>query len=230
MSHDSVLFPHIVELYKQATARGENYFSFNVTFQGHGPYFSDAEYDHPYVENKGYSEESYNYLNNYLAIADDVDDALKDMMQSLRESEEPVVLILFGDHMPALGDKNSAYEEFGISLDLSTDEGFYNTYSTPYVIWANDAAKRVLGNDFVGEGPTIGTNFLMNEFFRLAGYTGNEYMQYTADLMQTFQCIHSTGICLTPEGLCRELSPAQEEAYEEFMDVQYYWRSNYQKK
>ena len=98
------------------------------------------------------------------------------------------------------------------------------------MIWANDEAKRVLGNDFVGEGPTIGTNFLMNEFFRLAGYTGNEYMQYTADLMQTFQCIHSTWICLTPEGLCRELSPAQEEAYEEFMDVQYYWRSNYQKK
>lgn len=230
MSHDSVLFPHIVELYEQATARGENYFSFNVTFQGHGPYFSDAEYDHPYVENKGYSEESYNYLNNYLAIADDVDDALKDMVQSLRESEEPVVLILFGDHMPSLGDKNSAYGEFGISLDLASDEGFYNYYSTPYVIWANDEAKRVLGNDFVGEGPTIGTNFLMNEFFRLAGYTGNEYMQYTADLMQTFQCIHSTWICLTPEGLCRELSPAQEEAYEEFMDVQYYWRSNYQKK
>lgn len=55
-------------------------------------------------------------------------------------------------------------------------------------------------------------------------------MQSTADLMQTFQCIHGTWICLTPEGLCRELSPAQEEAYEEFMDVQYYWRSNYQKK
>lgn len=230
MSHDSVLFPHIVELYEQATARGENYFSFNVTFQGHGPYFSDAEYDHPYVENKGYSEESYNYLNNYLAIADDVDDALKDMVQSLRESEEPVVLILFGDHMPSLGDKNSAYGEFGISLDLASDEGFYNYYSTPYVIWANDEAKRVLGNDFVGEGPTIGTNFLMNEVFRLAGYTGNEYMQYSADLMQTFRCVHSTEIFLTPEGLCRELSPAQEEAYEEFMDVQYYWRSNYQKK
>ncbi len=230
MSHDSVLFPHIVELYEQAAARGEHYFSFNVTFQGHGPYSADVEYDHPYVENKGYSEESYNYLNNYLATADDIDDALKDMVQSLRESEEPVVLILFGDHMPGLGNKDSAYAEFGISFDLATDEGFYNYYSTPYVIWANDAAKRVLGNDFVGEGPTIGTNFLMNEFFRLAGYTGNEYAQYTADLMQTFQSIHSTGICLTPEGLCRELSPAQEEACEEFVDVQYYWRSNYQGK
>lgn len=230
MSNDDVLLPNVVKLFEEATARGENYFSFNVTFQGHGPYSSEANYAAAFVENLGYSDAAFHELNNYLAIVDDVDDALKDMVQSLRESEEPVVLILFGDHMPALGDKNSAYEEFGISLDLSTDEGFYNYYSTPYVIWANDEAKRVLGNDFVGEGPTIGTNFLMNEFFCLAGYTGNEYMQYTADLMQTFQCIHSTGICLTPKGLCRELSPAQEEAYEEFMDVQYYWRSNYQKK
>lgn len=226
MSHDSVLFPHIVALYEQAAARDEHYFSFNVTFQGHGPYSSDVEYDHPYVENKGYSEQSYHYLNNYLAIVDDIDDALKDMVQSLRESEEPVVLILFGDHMPGLGDKDSAYEEFGISFDLATEEGFYNYYSTPYVIWANDAAKRVLENDFVGDGPTIGTNFLMNEFFALAGYTGNEYTQYTTDLMQTFRCVHGTGICLTPEGLCRALSPEQEAVYEEFMDVQYYWRNN----
>lgn len=230
MSNDDVLLPNVVKLFEEATARGENYFSFNVTFQGHGPYSSEANYAAAFVENLGYSDAAFHELNNYLAIVDDVDDALKDMVQSLRESEEPVVLILFGDHMPALGDKNSAYEEFGISLDLSTDEGFYNTYSTPYVIWANDEAKRVLGNDFVGEGPTIGTNFLMNEFFCLAGYTGNEYMQYTADLMQTFQCIHSTGICLTPKGLCREMTPEQEEIYGEFKNVQYYWRSNFQVK
>ena len=230
MSNDDVLFPNVVKLFEEATARGENYFSFNVTFQGHGPYSTEAKYETPYVENLGYSDAAFHELNNYLAIMDDVDDALRDMVQSLRESEEPVVLILFGDHMPSLGDKNSAYDEFGISLDLSTDEGFYNAFSTPYVIWANDAAKRVLGNDFVGEGPNIGTNFLMNEFFRLAGYTGNEYMQYTTDLMQTFECFHRIDVFLTPEGLRRELTPEQEDIYEEFKNVQYYWRSNYQGK
>ena len=164
-----MLLPEVVRKFENAAARGEWYFSFNVTFQGHGPYSDQQEYDHPFVENPGYSDETFHYLNNYLAIIDDVDDALADMVASLRESEAPVVLILFGDHMPGLGDRESAYAAAEINFDLATDEGFYNYYSTPYVIWANDAAKQVLGNDFVGDGPTIGTNFLMNLFFEQAG-------------------------------------------------------------
>lgn len=226
MSPDRVLLPEVVRKFEDAVGRGELYFSFNVTFQGHGPYPATKEYEHPFVENQGYSDETVHYLNNYLAIIDDVDDALAGMVSSLRESEAPVVLILFGDHMPGLGDRESAYEEAGISFDLSTEEGFYNYYATPYLIWANDAAKQTLGNDFVGEGPTVGTNFLMNLFFEQAGYKGSPYAQYTTALMQTFTCVHSTGICRTPDGLVRELSPEQQETLDEFYDVQYYWRRN----
>ena len=227
MSPDSVLLPEVVRKFENAAARGEWYFSFNVTFQGHGPYSDQQEYDHPFVENPGYSDETIHYLNNYLAIIDDVDDALADMVASLRESEAPVVLILFGDHMPGLGDRESAYAEAEINFDLATDEGFYNYYSTPYVIWANDAAKRVLGNDFVGNGPTVGTNFLMNLFFEQAGYTGNAYMRYTTQLMHEMQDIHFTGIVVQDGQVCRELTPEQQTIVDEFYDVQYYWRRNF---
>ena len=227
MSPDSVLLPEVVRKFENAAARGEWYFSFNVTFQGHGPYSDQQEYDHPFVENPGYSDETFHYLNNYLAIIDDVDDALADMVASLRESEAPVVLILFGDHMPGLGDRESAYAEAEINFDLATDEGFYNYYSTPYVIWANDAAKRVLGNDFVGNGPTVGTNFLMNLFFEQARYTGNAYMRYTTQLMHEMQDIHFTGIVVQDGQVCRELTPEQQTIVDEFYDVQYYWRRNF---
>ena len=227
MSQDSVLLPEVVRKFENAAARGEWYFSFNVTFQGHGPYSDQQEYDHPFVENPGYSDETFHYLNNYLAIIDDVDDALADMVASLRESEAPVVLILFGDHMPGLGDRESAYAEAEINFDLATDAGFYNHYTTPYVIWANDAAKQVLGNDFVGDGPTIGTNFLMNLFFEQAGYTGNAYTQYTTQLMHEMQDIHSTGIVVQDGQVCRELTPEQQTVVDEFYDVQYYWRRNF---
>ena len=40
----------------------------------------------------------------------------------------------------------------GIDLDVSTLEGFYNYYATPYIMYANDAAKQITGNQFVGEG------------------------------------------------------------------------------
>ena len=226
-SPDSILFPHVLELFNEAAARGEKYFCFNVTYQGHGPYSAEVEYDHPFIENKGYTEESFNYFNNYFAIIDDIDDALRDMVETLRESSEPVVLIFFGDHMPWMGNNESAYLEAGINLELETDEGFYQHYSTPYVIWANDAAKQVLGSDFVGDGPAIGTNYLMNLFFEQAGYTGNAYTQYTTQLMHEFQDVHNTGICLSDGQVLRELTPEQQERIDEFLDVQYYWRKHY---
>lgn len=39
----------------------------------------------------------------------------------------------------------------GINIDQSTLEGLLNYYTTPYVIWANDAAKAKLGVDFHGK-------------------------------------------------------------------------------
>ncbi len=226
-SPDSLVFPHVLELFNEAVERGENYFCFNVTYQGHGPYSGAVEYDHPFIKNQGYSAETFNYFNNYFAIIDDIDDALKDMVGALRESSEPVVLIFFGDHMPWMGNNSTGYLEAGIDVELETDAGFYNHYTTPYVIWANDAAKQVLGNDFVGDGPTIGTNFLMNLFFEQAGYTGNAYTQYTTQLMHEMQDIHLTGIVVQDGQVCRELTPEQQTIVDEFYDVQYYWRRNF---
>lgn len=152
------------------------------------------------------------------------------MVSSLQDSSEPVVLILFGDHMPWMGNNESAYTELGINFDLETDEGFYNFYATPYIIWANDAAKQVLDNDFTGEGPDIGTNFLMNEFFRLSGYTGDEYMQYTSHVFEEFQSVHNTGICLSDGVLYRTLSEEQQQEVQEFLNVQYYWRKHFSRR
>ena len=52
-----------------------------------------------------------------------------------------MVIVVFGDHNPWLGDGNAVYKAIGLDLDFSTEEGFYNYYSTRYLIWANDAAK-----------------------------------------------------------------------------------------
>ena len=44
------------------------------------------------------------------------------------------------------------YAELGISLDTTTEEGFRNYYSTWYLIWGNQAAKDLLGEDVPGPG------------------------------------------------------------------------------
>lgn len=63
---------------------------------------------------------------------------------------------------PWLGAGNSVYKEMGLDIAADHKEGFMNYYRTRYLVWANDAAKDVLGNDFVGKGPDIAPCFLMN--------------------------------------------------------------------
>ena len=227
VADNDILLPNIVNLYEEALARGEHYFSFNVTYQGHGPYSAEAAFANPYITRQNLTEADFNTINNYFEKMAQVDASIEDMIETLRASDEPVVVIFFGDHMPWMGDGNSIYHALGINIDLSTEEGFYNYYSTPYLIWANDAAKQTLGNDFVGEGPTIGPYFLMNEFFALAGYTGNEYLQYTSQVHETFDAIHDDGFYRIDGNLVTALNAEQQEVLNEFLGVQYYWRNNF---
>ncbi len=225
---NSVLFPQITELFDDAMERGEDYFNFSVTYEGHGPYAEFQKFDEEYMPQNDFSDESYTLLNNYFLIVESVSESVSDMVETFRESDEPVVVVMFGDHMPWMGNNNSVYTELGINLDISTDEGFLNYYETPYFIWANDAAKEALDCDFTGDGPTVGSYFLMNELFDLAGYGGNDYLKFTSDIHKQFNVIHSTGICIDADGnICRELTEEQSETVKTYNNVQYYYCHNF---
>ncbi len=224
---DEILFPHIIKLYEANKATGKPYFSFNVTYQNHGPYPAKKQTDLQYVKNKGYSEEEYNILNNYFSGIYDTNRELESLIDYFREEEEPVVVILFSDHNPWMGDGNSVYKMLGVNFDLSSEEGFYNYYNAPYIIWANDSARRVLGNDFRGQGPAIGPGFLMNEFFRLAGYEGNEFMKLSNELKSLVDVVHATGRYKEAGRLTQELSSKARQKLNQFLQVQYYWRRNF---
>lgn len=206
---------------------GKPYFSFNVTYQNHGPYSSEKLTDVEYVKNKGYTGGNYNILNNYISGINSTTGEIKKLVDYFRAEKEPVVVILFGDHNPWLGDNNSVYKELGINFDLGTEGGFYNYYETPYVIWGNDSAKKVLGNEFKGKGPSIGPYFLMNEFFKLAGYEGNEFMKLSNELKASMDIVHYTGRYYEAGKLTAKPSDASQQKLNDFSKVQYYWRKNF---
>ena len=120
--------------------------------ESHGPY---ATWDKGVEELLAgdYSLECRKAVTNYLDVIWKTDQELAKLMDRLREDEEPVVLVTFGDHLPWMGDNKVFYEEMGVNLDLSTEEGFFTHYSTRYLIWANDAAKAVIGHDMTGRAP-----------------------------------------------------------------------------
>ena len=226
-ANNDILFDHILEKFAEATAKGEDYFSFSVTYEGHGPYSSDPFFWHEYLADNGYEQTSYDTINNYFSIMEHACYTAVQMVEELKKSDDPVVVIFFGDHMPWMGNSNSIYEDIGINLDTSTDDGFYNYYETPYLIWANDAAKETLGVDFAGKGPTLSPGFLMAHFFEKAGWKGSEYIQYLNDISKVLPVVHNTGIAIDAEGnVIREPSDEQQALLDEYAWVQYYWQNN----
>ena len=199
---NNILIPEITNQYKQAVGRGEDYFSFSVTYQGHGPYEDNIQwFDHEYVKKKdGYTDGDYNILNNYFHNIDATNRAISDMVEELRYDDEPVIVILFGDHMPWLGNNNSVYYTLGIDFDFETKEGFGNYYKTPYIVWANEKAKEVTGNNFCGDGGDIGPYFLMNRVFDMLGWKGDRFMQYMNDMNKDLLAVTQAKAVYTADG------------------------------
>ena len=233
-AYNDVLFSQILSRLDDATDSGEPLFSFNVSYEGHGPYSgTEALYSKEYVSNEGLSEEQYNIVNNYVELINDTNIQLEKFVDELRDRDEPVVLVLFGDHLPGLGDGASVYRALGINIDTATAEGFENFYETPYIIWANDTAKEICKNGFSGDGDTVGSYFLMNELFRLCGWKGNEYMQYLSDFRESsgISALNLYGKFIkNGEVIITEPEGADAAALNEYKSVQYYVKNNFAKK
>ena len=207
---DSFFFPAMTEMY-MARDRSRPYFGFNISYQNHGAYDSTQTWDQHVIAQGGMSDESFFILNNYLVGIHDTTERMVSFIDMLRDDPEPVAVLFFGDHMPWLGNLQSVYYELGINIDNSSEEGFFNTYSTPYLIWANDAAKERTGNDFVGDGGSFSPGFLMGKIFSLCNWEGEGYMQALRELKTDIDIIHAgagkfreNGVLtnnLSPEGL-----------------------------
>lgn len=188
---DYDFFNYIIQGFESAKEADRKYFNFSVTYQNHGPYPTEDNGGTKYVSwQDGYTTEEYNILNNYLSGIASTDEAIAHLYEYISQEEEPVILILFGDHKPWLGDNNSVYEMLGIDFDMSTSTGGENYYETPYLIYANNAAKAAIGKDFEEQGSTISPMFLMNELFGYMGIKGSQYLNYLADVKKEYDVIN----------------------------------------
>ena len=226
---DEELLPDIFTRYAEnRDGEGKPFFSFNVTYQGHGPYSTTDVWRGNHYTDGRYSTETTNIVDNYLGSVSDTAQQLRKMLDSFAAEERPVVVVGFGDHMPWLGYANSAYQELGVNLDTSTREGFFNYYGTRYFIWANDAARQVLGNDFTGEGPDVSSCFLMNLLFEQCGWEGNSYMQATDAIREEIPVLTTVGRYVQKDGqLVETLDEAGQSALDTYQSLEYYYGTNF---
>lgn len=117
---DSVLTNEIVQALKSTEKRD---FVFAVSVQAHGKYpREDASYD---IEVTGGTDpELTNAVEYYVNQIHDVDRFIGDLINTFKTYSEPVVIVLYGDHLPALDLENNAIETNDV-------------FKTEYILWSN---------------------------------------------------------------------------------------------
>ena len=220
---DKVLVDYLLNDIDSRTAEDDPLFLFSVSYQNHGPYPSETyweEYATP--EKNGWSMQTCCVINNYLAGIRSTINEMCRMTEELEARKEPIVFVFFGDHKPWMGNGNSVYTEIGVDLDVSTLEGFYNYYATPYVIYANEAARELFGSDFAGDGGDFSPCFLMARVFDECGWEGPGLMQLQREMREVSPLMSSNGWRMQNGQLTMELDGTAEDENGRYLRAQYY--------
>ena len=97
-------------------------------------------------DSESLSEEDMAIVRVMLEGITRADQALGELTDALRESDEPTIVVFFGDHRPNLfmTDGDTVYTKLGLcpgndTVDWAAEQ-INDLYSTDYLIWANDAA------------------------------------------------------------------------------------------
>lgn len=228
---DKYFYSEIYNDFNKNKETDHSYFSFNVNVQSHGPY-STTDFvgdwgKREYLTGNQYSTECKFAMNNYMNIIMDSDKQLEYFLDKLKEEDEPVVFVMFSDHLPWLGDGNVYYEEMGIDFSQDSEEINRIQYTTEYLIWANDEAKRILNNDFVGEGPVISPCYLMNLVFTLCSWKGPAYMQAMSEIMEVMPVASRNWRFIIDGNFCDGIPQEYMDMYKKFQYLQYYWRKRF---
>lgn len=111
------------------STKGENKFIFGVTMQNHMPYGKKVyeTYDINITSDK-YTETELKSLTNYVQGIYDSCKMYIELVNYLKEYDEPTILVMFGDHLPSL-ERNMYYKD--------SEYKFIDMYTTPYIIWSN---------------------------------------------------------------------------------------------
>ena len=216
---DDYTAEQIKQEFEAAVAKDEMLCNLTVTIQNHMSYTADKYGDTPIAPvklNTSVSEETETMLSVYTEGIRDADAMMGDLTEYFSASEEPVLLVFYGDHLPYFGDERKGYAELGLGIaegDASEDP--LDSYRTPYLIWANDACadaidfKSAVAAAELHSGASINASYLGAAVLELTGRSGESpWFDFVNELRRELPAYRS-GIGLTAEGeLFREL-PAE---------------------
>ena len=169
------------EAHKAASAAP--WFAFTVTIQNHQA-FTWSKYPERPPEaplRQSVSPEALEAVSVYAEGIRDSSRLLYDLTEYFNGQEDPLLLIFWGDHLPAMGKSYSVYREIGMYIgDESDVASAIDTYTTPFLIWANrawleehDLAVAAAALELPADG-RISDIFLGELVYELCGLSGSD--------------------------------------------------------
>ena len=191
--------------------KDEKLFLFNTTMQNHGGYTYDgAEFPTITISDM---QGRYKETEQYLSLIRESDEAFKELINYLKRYDERTVVLMFGDHQPAV--EQEFFEElYGKPLSKLSLEELQQRYKIPFVIWAN---YDIESKSNVQTSP----NFLSNLILDAAGVPKNEVGEFTEEISKEISQINGMGH-YNAGGVWYENDVKLSEPLRKYETVQYY--------
>ncbi len=169
---DEAAFGKIREILQENEGDDGRDFIFEVTMQNHGGYSRSYADFSPSVKLEGltYSNTQTKAVESYLSLIRESDIALKDLTDWLQGYEEPVILVMFGDHQPSEYITNVIERMTGHNSETSL-EAAQQLYIVPCLVWNNYGADIEI-NDL------LSVNYLAADILSGAGLPLTQYQRY----------------------------------------------------
>ncbi|MHC1750344.1 MAG: LTA synthase family protein [Cellulosilyticaceae bacterium] len=207
---DKEAFKKVIQEYKQHD--DTPFFAHIVTMQNHTPYQKKVNPDIR-VQNDSLSQTTKDTVESYANALKATDDAIHELIQYFSAVKEPTVIMVFGDHIPILGE--STYEELGY-LQYNQASDYRNGASTPFLIWNNyDLPKK--------DYPYIDSSYLGSILLDSIGFKQDAYFNYMFNQIDTLRAYH-TEFFIDGKGKFYDhdqMTPANKKLLEDMWQLQY---------
>ncbi|MGL4818654.1 MAG: LTA synthase family protein [Bacilli bacterium] len=171
---DSYLFERVLQTMKETDERD---FILGVGVETHGPY---DQLDHPshgitVEDTEGVLDEHERQIvENYVNELHSLDKALQSFIEAVSKWDEPTIVVVYSDHLPALGKGTGIYEKLGIYLDTTDIDGYLTKFKTPFFIYDN------YRTDVMNETQELSPNFLapyVLEYYDFVGFPVHQLLR-----------------------------------------------------
>jgi len=197
--HDTI--NRIIDMFAEHRGNhpGKPYFHFAVTIQNHGPYVDkyllDGPVDGPnFTTDLDLQDADINALSNFFHGLQDADMELGRLADYVNALAEPVILVYFGDHLPAFNRR--IYDAiFPYVYDHGSFADLTRLHRVPFMIWFNYAARELYGVQHPGElsdddNHLFSASFLGAYVLEILGITNiSPFWDFNTELRRIFPVI-----------------------------------------